>query len=60
MPPIKFTAKEASVVLDLLVTISAYTEQEAREQLGWTRRELNAWQTALRKVDDALVGRAGA
>lgn len=54
MQTLKFTDRECRVVLDVLITISAYTRQELSEHFDWTSRDVSAWSTALSKVDSAL------
>lgn len=57
MKPVAFTKREASVTLDALVHLSGMTANDMREHFGWTKADIEAWSTALRKVDDGLVGR---
>jgi hypothetical protein len=52
---IELTAREARVTASVMLTISAYTEQECREHFGWTKADIDAWSTAHRKIDDAAT-----
>lgn len=52
MRTIKVTDREARVAHDVLLTIAAYTWQEAKDHFGWTARDLHAWASILAKLDN--------
>lgn len=49
------TRLESVVTLDTLVFLSAYSREEMRDHLDWGGREVRAWSSALRKLDDLAV-----
>jgi hypothetical protein len=56
---IYFTAREISVVRDVLQTITAYTGDELVEQFDWSDADITAWGRSLTKftrADSKLIG----
>lgn len=50
MPRISLTRRQVAVTFDALARLSAYTDDEMRDVLGWNDDDQEAWSQAMVKV----------